>query len=179
MKERTLIIVKPDGMKRKLVGEIISRYEKAGLKIVSMKMMEVKRNFAEKHYPKSKQQILGMGHKTLNAAGEEEAKRIFGTIDPWKIGLILREWMVKFLISYPVIAFILEGEDAVQLVRKVTGFTDPSRAEKGTIRGDLGIDSIINANREKRATENLVHASGSVEEAEKEIKLWFKKNEIY
>lgn len=149
MMERTLILVKPDGMKRKLVGEIISRYEKAGLKIVAMKMVKVNRKFAQIHYPKSKQQIVGMGHKTLNATGEDGAKKIFGTTDPWKIGLKLREWMIKFLVSAPVIAFILEGEDAVQLVRKVTGFTDPSRAEKGTIRGDLGIDSIIKANREK------------------------------
>jgi nucleoside-diphosphate kinase len=182
--ERTLIVVKPDGMERNLIGEIIKRYEGQGLKVVGMKMVKVTKDFAEKHYTAHEQQILGMGNKTLSAAKESgggmaEVKQIFKTDDPAKIGMTLREWMVKFMISSPVVAFVLEGENAVAKVRKITGFTDPSKAEKGTIRGDLGKDTIIWANNERRATKNLVHASGSVDEAKSEIAMWFKSDEIF
>ena len=173
MIERTVVVIKPDGVKRNLVEKILKRYTDAGLKIVSQKTVTATRELAEKHYPASDEQVVGMGNKTLAAAGEEGAKRIFGTTNSRKIGMTLRKWMIEFLVSGPVVAVVLEGEDAVQKVRKITGFTDPSRAEKGTIRGDLGEDSIVKANEERRATYNLVHASGNKEEADREIKLWF------
>jgi nucleoside-diphosphate kinase len=123
-----------------------------------------------------------MGNKTIEAAREagkpESVMKLFGTEEPREIGMQLREWLVEFITSAPVDAYVLEGEDAIKLVRKITGFTDPARADKGTIRGDLGEDSIDRANSEKRATENLVHASGNPEEAEKEINLWFKTEEL-
>jgi nucleoside-diphosphate kinase len=181
--ERTLVLVKPDGIERNLVGEIIRRYESQGLKIVAMKMVKVSRDFAEKHYQASDQQISGMGNKTLNAARDSnrmgEVKTIFGTEDPKKIGTLLREWLVKYLVSSPVIALVLEGDNAVEHVRKITGFTDPSKAEKGTLRGDLGKDAIIWANNERRATKNLVHASGNLDEAKVEVALWFKPEDIF
>ncbi|HLC59490.1 MAG TPA: nucleoside-diphosphate kinase [archaeon] len=177
--ERTLVVVKPDGMKRNLVGKIISRFEQEGLKVVAMKMVNVTKKLAEKHYTDSDTQVIGMGNKTLSATGETRSNELFGTADAKKIGIKLREWMIDFITSTPVVAFILEGHDAVAKVRKIVGFTDPTRADKGTIRGDLGTDSIMKANEEKRATENLVHASGSVEEAEKEIKMWFDEKEIF
>lgn len=179
MIERTLVVVKPDGMKRGLVGRIISRFEENGLRIAGMKLVQVDRELAARHYTDSDQQVSGMGNKTLSAGGPEKAKELFGTTDPKKIGMTLREWMIDFMTSMPVAAMVLEGEDAVQKVRKIAGFTDPSRAEKGTIRGDLGVDSIRKANEERRATENLVHASGSVEEAGREIDMWFKSDELY
>jgi nucleoside-diphosphate kinase len=120
-----------------------------------------------------------MGNKTLGANGEKRAKEIFGTIEPKELGLQLREWMLQFITSTPVVAIVLEGEDAVQKVRKIAGYTDPSKADKGTIRGDMGVDSIAKANGEHRATENLIHASGSVEEAQQEIALWFSKMIYY
>ncbi len=178
MKERTLVAVKPDGMKRNLVGKIISRFEENGLKIVGLKMVKLNRGMAEKHYTDSDEQIVGMGNKTLDAGGESKAKELFGTADHKEIGIKLRGWMIEFIMSSPLAAMVLEGENAVQNVRKIVGFTDPSKAEKGTLRSDLGTDSIAKANEEGRATENLVHASGSVEEAEKEIKLWFKPEEL-
>jgi len=179
MTERTLIVIKPDGMKSNLIGKIISRFEDSGLKIVGMKMVKVDRKLASKHYTDSDAQVIGMGNKTLNATGKERAKEIFGTADAREIGLRLRGWMIDFITSSPVVAFVLEGENAVQKARTVVGSTDPSKAEKGTIRGDFGIDSIAKANEERRATENLVHAAGSLEEAEKEIKLWFKPEELF
>ncbi|MHA1616357.1 MAG: nucleoside-diphosphate kinase [Candidatus Njordarchaeales archaeon] len=179
MIERTLVLIKPDGIRRKLIGKIISRIEENDLKIIGMKMVKANRNLAEEHYPSSDAQIVGMGNKTLSSSGEEKAKEIFGTTDPKEIGLILREWLIKFITSSPVVALVVEGENAIERMRKLAGYTDPAKAEKGTIRGDFGIDSIAKANEEKRATENLVHVSGSKEEAEREVKLWFKPEELF
>jgi len=142
MTERTLIIVKPDGVRRKLVDEIIKRYEKEGLKVVRKKIMHADSALLRQHY----------------SAHIEK---------PFYRGL------EKFMSNGAVVAMILEGEDAAAHARKITGATDPSKAEKGTIRGDMGVDSLEKADREGRAIENLVHASGTREEAEKEIKLWF------
>ncbi len=175
--ERTLIVVKPDGVRRGLVDQIISYYEKGGLKIIAKKTLTIDKEFAEKHYAATEEQIVGMGNKTLNASKEsnklDEMISIFGTDDARKIGTMLREFLVKFITSGPVVAMVFEGEDAIKTARKITGFTDPSKAEKGTIRGDLGQDSITASNSQKRATENLVHASGNSDEAQREIKLWF------
>jgi nucleoside-diphosphate kinase len=181
--ERTFVMLKPDAMKDNLAGEIIKRYQDAGLRIVAMKMLQVDRKLAEKHYTVSDEQIIGMGNKTLQSAKDlgktDSVMKIFGTNEAKKIGMTLREWLIKFIISRPVIAMVLEGEDAIKNVRKITGFTDPSKAEKGTIRGDLGKDSIDKANSDGRATENLVHASGSAAEAKFETELWFKNNEMF
>lgn len=142
MIERTLVVVKPDGVRRNLVDKIIERYEKEGLKIVQKKTMRADSALLRQHY----------------SAHVEK---------PFYKGL------EKFMSSGPVVAMILEGRNAVAHVRKITGATDPSKAEKGTIRGDMGTDSLEKADREGRAIENLVHASGTKEEADKEIRLWF------
>ncbi len=178
MTERTLVLLKPDALERKLAGKIISRFEEEGFKIVAMKIKKADREMAENHYAASDEQILGMGKKTLEAAGAE-AKNIFGTDDPREIGKTLRQWSIDFITSAPVVAMVLEREDAIAYARKIGGFTDPSRADKGTIRGDLGEDSILQANREKRTTKNLVHLSGNSEEATNEIALWFSEDEIF
>lgn len=172
MIERTLVLLKPDAIERKLVGRVISRFEDEGFKISEMKMRKVDEKFAEQHYAATDEQIIGMGNKTLEATGDE-AKKLFGTDDPRKLGEMLRQWSINFISSSPVIAMVLEREDAIAYARKIGGFTDPSKADKGTIRHEFGRDSILKANRERRATENLVHLSGNKEEAGKEIKLWF------
>ncbi len=175
MKERTLIVIKPDGMKHE--KRILSYYEKAGLKIAARKTLKIDRKFAEKHYSASDEQVFGMGNKSIVASREigiyDKMKELFGTEDPKEIGMKLREWLIQFITSAPVTAVVLEGDDAVLSTRKITGFTDPSSADKGTIRGSLGIDSIAKANSEGRPVMNLVHASGSKIEAESEIGLWF------
>jgi nucleoside-diphosphate kinase len=177
--EETLVLIKPDGMRRNLIGKIIARFEKEGLKITGLKLTKADIKLAERHYTDSDAQIVGMGNKTLGATGDKRAKEIFGTTNPKDIGFQLRGWMLNFIVSTPVVAIVLHGEDAVQKVRRIAGFTDPSKAEKGTIRGDLGVDSIAKANEEGRATENLIHASGSAEEAQQEIALWFEKIVYY
>lgn len=179
--EQTLVLIKPDGVKRGMVGEIIKRFEGTGLKLVAMKMVKPSKELAKKHYPKDRQEFIdGMGKKTLEnyrELGIDPIKQ-FGTDDVHQIGLTIREWLIDYLTSDPVVAMVWQGPLAVGLVRKLAGHTLPFKAECGSIRGDLAFDSSALANTQKRAIKNLIHASGSKEEAEYEIPLWFKKEEI-
>ncbi len=165
MIQQTLVLIKPDGVKRNLIGEIISRFEKGGLKVIDMKMLVADAVRLEKHYPSDEEYLRSLGEKS-KAAGDdipdvlEQGKKIVAALR-------------KFMSSGPLLAMILEGEEAIALVRKITGYTDPSKADPGTIRGDLGEDSILSANSEGRPVYNLIHASGNPEEAEKEIEIWF------
>jgi nucleoside-diphosphate kinase len=168
--EKTLVLVKPDGVERNLTGEIIARFEKAGLVISALKMMKVSRELISKHYPAEDEYLISLGKKSEKA----------GDVVPdyKKQGLMIVEGLRLYLTSGPVVAMVVKGENAIQRVRSIAGYTDPSAAEKGTIRGDFGQDSILKANKEKRSVKNLVHASGNREEAEKEIALWFQNSEI-
>lgn len=180
--ERTLVLVKPDAVKRGLVGEIISRFENSGLKLLATKMVHADEELAHKHYPTHRKEwIKGMGHKSLDDYQKKGLDPVesFGSDDPHKIGLNVQQWLVDFLTSGPVIALVLEGKDAIQKVRDVSGNTVPIYADRGTIRGDFSEDSPEVANREKRAVHNLVHASGDKEEAEYEINLWFTADELH
>lgn len=166
MLQRTLVLLKPDAVQRNLIGEVIKRYEDAGLKVVELKMMQkAPLEIIDKHYPRDEEYLRLIGEKSVKAGENVE--------DPVEMGRMVVSWLRDFITSGPVVAMVLEGEDAVVRVRKITGFTDPATAEKGTIRGDLGTDSILKANAEKRPVWNLLHASGNLEEAEKEIGLWF------
>lgn len=165
MLQKTLVLIKPDAIEKNLIGEIIKRYEETGLKVVELKMLQAPLNIVEKHYPMESDYLESIGEKTI-AAGQ----KVKSAYDQ---GKKVVTWLRKFITSGPIVAMVLEGEDAVSVAREITGFTDPSTAEKGTIRGDLGTDSILLANKEERPAYNLIHASGSEEEAEKEIKLWF------
>ncbi len=167
MKQQTFIIIKPDGVQRGLTDEIIKRYEAVGLKVVKRKDMTAPLSVVEKHYPMDPEYLKLIGEKTIAAgqavtSAEDQGRKVV-------------TWLRKFITSGPIVALVLEGEDAVKVARKTTGFTDPSTAEKGTIRGDLGTDNILDANREERPVWNLIHASGSPNEAKKEIQLWFGK----
>jgi nucleoside-diphosphate kinase len=168
--EKTLVLIKPDGVKRNLTGEIIKRFEDAGLKLVALKMLAADEQLISKHYPMDREYLVSLGKKS-EKAGDRIA-------DYEAQGRMIVEGLRKYLTSGPVIAMVLKGDDAINRVRKITGYTDPVKAEPGTIRGDFGEDSIIEANREKRACRNLIHASGNPEEAEKEIRLWFRDDEI-
>ncbi len=165
MTEQTLIIIKPDGVQRSLTDEIIKRYEAVGLKVVKRKDMMAPLSIIEKHYPMDPEYLRLIGEKTI-AAGQQ----VSSAEDQ---GRKVVTWLRKFITSGPIVVLVLEGEDAVALARKTTGFTDPATAEKGTIRGDLGTDNILKANQEERPVWNLIHASGSPAEAAKEIGLWF------
>lgn len=179
--ERTLVLLKPDAVERKVVGEIISRFENAGLTFVATKLVRVERELAEKHYPHDRHEFIkGMGHKSLDSYKEAGKNPVetFGTDDPHEVGLQLQKWLVDFLVSGPIVAVVLEGPNAIAKVREIAGHTIPAKAEPGTIRGDYSDDTALKANSEKRSIKNLVHASGDKTEAEFEIRLWFSEDEL-
>lgn len=166
--ERTLVIIKPDGVERNLVGEIINYYEKGGLKITALKMTTVSKDLIEKHYPEDEEYMTIIGKKAEKAGDKVD--------DYVEFGRMVVKSLRNYLSRGPVVPMILEGENAIKKTREITGYTDPTTADKGTLRAELGTDSILKSNQENRATENLVHASGNPEEAEAEIKLWFGEN---
>lgn len=180
--ERSLVLIKPDGVKRGLIGEVIGRFERTGLKLVAAKMVWVDKDLVDKHYPDSREEFIkGMGQKTLDNYKELGFDPIehAGTDDPHKIGLMINTWNKEFLTDGPVMAMIWEGNHAIPSIRKMVGSTLPSLATPGTIRGDFSIDSSALANAKKRAIKNLIHASGNEEEAKFEIDLWFTPKEIH
>jgi nucleoside-diphosphate kinase len=180
LQERTLVLIKPDGVKRGIVGRILGRFERAGLKIAGLKMVQVSREYAENHYPNTPEWISGMGEKTLQTyrdQGKDPIEEI-GTDNPMEIGNMIKEWNVDYLTSGPLVALVLEGAHAISVVRKMCGFTLPAFADPGTIRGDFSITSPVVANELKRAVRNLVHAAGDQEEADYEIRYWFSDEEL-
>jgi nucleoside-diphosphate kinase len=181
MPERTLVILKPDAVKRGLMGEILQRLEKVGLKIVAGKFIQIDRELASKHYPDLTEWKQTIGQRTIDDCLKYgiDLKVNMGTTDPLAVGEIVKKWNEDFLMSGPVFAVILQGVNAVERVRSLAGATVPTKAAAGTIRGDYSLDSAIAANQRGRTIYNLIHASGSIEEAEFEIALWFRPNEIF
>jgi len=180
-KEQTLILIKPDGLKRGLAGEVLKRFESRGLKIVGMKMMKASAEHVKKHYLSTKEQLEGMGNKTLDTLKQNglDPIKTMGTDIPLEIGKMINNWNFEFISSSPVVAIIVEGLHAVDMARKIAGTTLPFKADIGTIRGDFSVDSPILGNLNKRPVRNIVHASGSIEEAKREIKHWFLSKEIF
>lgn len=177
-KERTLVIIKPDGVQRSLVGEIIKRYERTGLKLIASKMLIPTEEMAIKHYYE-----VG-GDAWLEEVGRKasEAYKKKGQESPYKTfrenGEAIMKSNAKYLSSGAVVAMIWQGNQAVGLVRKITGGTEPLSSDVGTIRGDFTLDTYQMADLDRRSIRNLIHASGTTEEAEKEIPIWFSENEI-
>lgn len=151
MINQTLVLIKPDGLERGLVGEIIKRFEQRGLKIVGMKMVHVERSVAEKHYAES--------------IGEKHGKHV-------------RDYLLDYITEGPVIAIVVQGSNVVSLVRKLVGSTYPGEADIGTIRGDYAHASkqYVKTNNQGH---NLIHASENEEDAKKELALWFSVDEIH
>lgn len=179
--ERTCVLVKPDGVKRGLVGAIIHRIEQRGLKLIALKLWTPDREKARGHYPGTDEWMRGMGVKTLETYekyGKDPVTEI-GTDDPLAIGKMVAEWNVDFLSSGPIVAMVWEGIHVIDMVRKIVGHTVPAKAEVGTVRGDFSVDSPVLANASKRAIHNLVHASGDQPEAEREIAYWFVPKELH
>lgn len=177
--ERTLVIIKPDGIQRSLIGEIIRRYERTGLKLVGLKMVMPTESMAIKHYYEvgGDAWLEEVGRKA-RAAYEKK-----GLTSPYKTnmdnGTAVMKSNAKYLSSGPVIAMVWQGNSAVGLVRKITGGTEPLTSDVGTIRGDLTLDSYAMADLDRRSVRNLIHSSGTLEDAEKEIKIWFTKEELH
>lgn len=176
--ERTFVMVKPDGVRKGVVGEIIKRFEQRDLKIVALEMFTPTHSQIDEHYPKDESWIRRLGQKTL-ATYEKyniDPKSELGMTEDLEIGKNVRKWLLDYMTSAPLVKMIVQGIHAVDVVRKIAGPTMPYKAEMGTIRGDFSIDSPLLANKEKRAVANLLHASETPEEAAHEIEYWFGKN---
>lgn len=179
--QQTVVFIKPDGMKRALAGSIIARFERAGFKMIACKMIWVDKTLVGKHYADDEKYLKTVGEKALEdykKHGLDPGEHL-GTDDPLEIGKLVRKWNMDFVSAGPVVAMIWEGPNAIEQIRKLVGHTFPSAAQPGTIRGDYSIDSTYMSNTLKRSVKNLIHASGSLKEAEFERKLWFKEGEIY
>ena len=175
-KERTLVLLKPDAIQRSLIAEIISRYERLGLKLIGLKMVVPTAKEVEGHYTLDPDWRRATGEKTINSYRDRGLPP--PSEDPLQITAVILKNLIKYLTSGPVIAMVWQGAHSVELVRKITGGTEPRSAQVGTIRGDFVPDSYIMADQDTRAVRNLLHASGSVKEAEMEIPHWFKKEEL-
>ena len=152
--ERTLVILKPDAVQRGIVGEIMTRFERVGLKIIGMKMISPSTEQYYEHYENIGKMVTRRGERIFNF-----------TLDFMSLG--------------PVIAIVFEGIESIALVRKMVGTTEPKSADVGTIRGDYSHMSYEYADSNEKGIPNLIHASGDVSDAEQEIKHWFSESELF
>ncbi len=174
--ERTLVIIKPDGIQRGLAGEVVSRFERVGLKIIAMKMMMATPELVEKHYTLDPEWRRVTGEKTIKNYVSKGLTP--PSNDPLEITAKILKNLITYMTAGPIVAFVLEGAHAVQIVRKIVGSTEPLTSSVGTIRGDYVLDSYQMSDSDSRAVRNVVHASGSVKEASDEINHWFKPEEL-
>lgn len=173
--ERTFVILKPDTVQRSLIGEVIYRFERLGLKCSGMKMVVPDKEVLLKHYNKDDEWFLKKGERIvedLKGQGREIEK------EPIEYGKDIIRTIVDYMTAAPVVAMVWEGNESVAVVTKVVGSTEPKTSDVGTIRGDFTVDSYGHSSYENRAVRNLIHCSESPEEAEREIGLWFKDEEI-
>lgn len=179
--ERTVIIVKHDGVARGLIGEVIKRFERVGLKLVALEFLQSTNDMGHAHYPDSDKWYTKVGERTLKDYKEKglDPEKELGTKDKIEIGKLVKKWNVDYLTAGPVLAMVFEGPDAVKIGRKLAGATMPTDALPGTIRGDFALDSAELANKLKRPLYNVIHASGEIAEAEEEIALWFEDQELF
>lgn len=168
-------MIKPDGVQKGVIGEVIKRFEQRDLKIVALEMFMPRRAQIDAHYPKDQAWITRLGEKTQATYAQYGYDLIadFGTDDPAAIGPHIREWLIEYMTSAPLVKMVVQGTHAVDMVRKICGPTLPYKADMGTIRGDFSNDSPAVANAEKRSVRNIVHASETPEEAAHEIRHWF------
>jgi nucleoside-diphosphate kinase len=174
--EQTLVLLKPDAVQRGIVGEIITRFERCGLKIVAMKMVYADKEIAGQHYANDEAWLKSVGEKTLASYAKKGIKLDRTALEH---GQLVRSQLMDYISSSPIIALVLEGHNAVLHVRKIVGSTAPADAAPGTIRGDYSFETYAMADSLERPIKNLIHASGAVDEAKREIAIWFKPEEIH
>lgn len=174
-REKTFVIIKPDGVQRGLMGEILKRFERTGLKVVGVKLVVPTENQCWEHYNKDEAWFIEKGTRIVKS--REEAGMPVEK-EAMEYGKAIIQQLVDFMTSGPVLAMTLEGNRAVDVVKKLVGATEPSTSDVGTIRGDLTVDSYDLAGIDERAVRNLIHCSDKPEEAEREIAIWFNENEI-
>jgi len=174
-KERTFVILKPDAIQRSLIGDVISRIEKTGLKLVANKLILATEEQCWTHYNKDEEWFLKKGAKIIE---NRQALGLSVEKDALAYGKDIIGALVKFMTSGPILPMIWEGNQAVGIVKKLVGGTEPLTSDVGTLRGDYTIDSYELAGLDDRAVRNLIHCSDMPEEAAREIKIWFNDNEI-
>ena len=174
-KERTLVILKPDAVQRGLMGEIIRRFEKVGLKMVAMKIMMATEQQCWDHYNKDEAWFLKKG---ANIMKNREDLGLPIEKDALEYGKDIIRALVKFMTAGPIVPMIFEGNQAIGIVTKIVGGTEPLTSDIGTIRGDYTLDSYELSSYDDRAVRNLIHCSDQVSEAEREMKIWFTEEEI-
>lgn len=174
-KERSLVIIKPDGVQRTLIGEVIKRIERIGLKLVGLKMIIPNKEMVRNHYLADPEWINIVGRKNLESQTE---KTDFTDQEIKEAGEKILERLIKYMISGPVVVMVWQGAHSVSVIRKVVGGTEPRTSDVGTIRGDFVMDSYQMADNDQRSVRNIIHASGSPEEANKEIENWFNESEL-
>lgn len=174
--ERTLVIIKPDGVQRSLIGEITQRFERIGLKLAALDFRVPESETVESHYLVDPDWREKTGKKTIESYKEKGETP--PSDDPEEVGQRILDGLKKYMSSGPVVVMVWQGAHAVQLVRKLVGGTEPLSSDIGTIRGDYVLDSYKMSDTDGRAVRNLIHASGSVEEANLEIDLWVDEDDI-
>ena len=180
-KLRALIIIKPDGVQRGLIGKIVSRFEQVGLKTIGLKFDWASKERIVALYPETEAWFKKVGERTLTNYAKKglDAKKVFGTDDAIQIGRTIKKWLTDYLQESPLFIMALEGYECIEICRKLSGNTIPVLANPGTIRGDFSHDTIDLANEQNRPLRNVFHASDTVEDGEKEIKVWFKPEELF
>jgi len=176
IQEQSLVIIKPDGVQRSLIGEIIHRIERVGLKLVALKFQIPNKDKVKSHYTIDPEWIIKAGTKACKA--KQNAGEDISNLDPEKVGLNILEKLQTYMTSGPVVIMVWQGAHAVDVIRKLVGGTEPRTSDVGTIRGDFVHDSYEISNIENRSVRNVIHASGTPEEAQKEIQNWFTKEEL-
>lgn len=174
-KEQTFVIIKPDGVQRALIGNILGRFENTGLKLVYLKLALLEEKKLWDHYGKDDAWFLRKGQGII---ADREKAGLPIEKEPQEYGKDIIRALVKFMTSGPVVVMVFEGNQAVSVVKKIVGGTEPSTSDVGTIRGDLTLDSYSIAAIDDRAVRNLIHCSDAVEEAKREIALWIGEKEL-
>ena len=179
--ELTFVMVKPDGVRKGLVGEVIKRFEQRDLKIVALEMFLATKEQVDGHYPKDEKWRMRLGEKTTATYVKYgyDLQKELGTMDLLEVGNMVRNWLLDYITGGPSVRMVIKGVHSVDVVRKIAGSTMPYLADMGTIRGDYSIDSPALANKEQRAVFNILHASETAEEAKHEMKYWFGDKEVF
>ena len=173
--EKSLVIIKPDGVQRSMIGEIIKRFEQTGLKLCALKMIFATEKQSFEHYYKEDDWFKKVGQKTIDSKKEKGEKVNKSAIE---YGKDIQKALVEFLTAGPIVVMVWKGNAVCEIIRKIVGGTEPTSSDVGTIRGDYTIDSYRMANLDNRAVRNLIHASEIPEDAERETKIWFTEDEI-
>lgn len=180
-KQQALLIIKPDAVQRGLIGKILKRFEQVGLTVIGLKFIWASKKQIIAHYPENEAWFKKVGERTLTNYAKKglDAKKVFGTDEAVSIGKRVKQWLIDYLQESPVFLAVVEGYEAIETVRKLSGNTIPLLANPGTIRGDFSHDCIDLANEQNRPLRNLIHASDTIEDGQRETSVWFKDDELF